>query len=392
MKKILIIYATAGIGHTKAAHAVKKGFDVLGSYNAEFAQRAKEIDVKCIDSLDYTTPFFRFSYQKSYLLMIRHLSALWGALYYLTNIGALNRVVRKIRRFTNWLHCRKLVAFLKAYKPDVIISTHFLATEVISRLKQKGECDAHLVCIITDYRLHAFWVADRVDTYITGGVLAKRDLLRWNVDTAKIKTFGIPVEPEFVIGPKREKEEIRNKLNIKEDCFTVLIVGGGFGIGPIEGIIRSVDRLPQPLQVIVICGYNRALRDKVVAMSGEMRVALHVFGFVDNMYEFMEIADVLISKSGGISVTEALAKKLPMLIISPIPGQESRNCEFLVEAGAALHVRSLSALAEMLEYLIRERERLESMKDHIRKIRRHYALFNIAMYAVERAEDHETYR
>lgn len=371
MKKIVIAYATAGIGHKKAAIAIKEAFD-------EIAQNDAEVEI--IDSLDYTNAFFKWVYLKFYLLMVNKLPLFWGLLYYLTDNPFLNLIISKIRNLSNRLNSKKLVDYLISSKPDVIITTHFFPSEIISDLKGKGIVNPLLISVITDYRLHSWWVSDFVDMYIVGSEDAKSDLLDWKVDPAKIKILGIPVEPIF--SKKLDMGKILAKNSFKEEIFTILVIGGGFGVGPIEDIIKVAGNISMPLQIITICGHNKELVKRLEDVKKELKAEINVLGFVDNVYEYMEIADILISKSGGITVAESLAKELPMIIISPILGQETRNAGFLIKYGAAFKVKKFSGLKEILEDLISHPEKIAKMKEAIHNIRRPTACYDVVKLAL----------
>jgi len=188
-KKILILYATAGIGHKKASMAIKAAFDELNIGGVE---------VKLEDALDHTNDFFKWTYLKAYLLMVNKLPALWGFLYYFTDNYYVDIIVSKLRRLNNWLNSKKLAAYLMTENPDIIISTHFFASEVISELKRAGRVKAKLVTVVTDYRLHSWWVADHTDMYVVAGQDAFDDLVKkWGTPPSKIKILGIPIEPIF---------------------------------------------------------------------------------------------------------------------------------------------------------------------------------------------------
>ena len=177
MKKILIAYATAGIGHKKASLAVKAALDEIAPKDAE---------VRIIDSLDYTNPFFKWAYLQSYLFMVNQTPTFWGLLYYLTDNPLVNLAVSKARRLNNWANSKKLREYLLSWKPDVIISTHFFAGEVISEMKEKSQLDSRLIIVVTDYRLHSWWIDKKTDIYVVAGEDSKRDLIKWNVPEAKV--------------------------------------------------------------------------------------------------------------------------------------------------------------------------------------------------------------
>ncbi len=371
-KKILIIYATAGIGHKKAALAVKEAFDEMASEDAQ---------VSIIDALDYTNAFFKWTYLKVYLLMVNKLPTFWGFLYYLTDNFFFNLFIAGLRRINNWLNSARFVKYLLETRPDVVISTHFFASEVISDLKKRGALETRLVTVVTDYRLHSWWLGDFTDMYVVGGEAAKNDLLRWKVPQGQIKILGIPAEPIF--SKKLDRQKILSLASLRDDIFTILVIGGGFGVGPIEEIMKVINRAPYEIQVIAVCGHNDELVKKLSALEERPNIRKKVLGFVDNVYDYMEISDILISKSGGITVSESLAKEIPMIIISPIIGQETRNSDFLTSEHAALRIDGTDELASLLEDLASHPEKIASLREATRKIRRPLACYDVARLALD---------
>ena len=371
-KKILVVYATAGIGHKKAAMAVKKAYDEMKLPGAE---------VTLIDALDYTNDFFKWSYLQAYLLMVNKLPTLWGLLYYFTDIPFIDLFVSYIRRINNWASSKRLVNYILDTKPDVIISTHFFGSEVIADLKQKSLVLSKLITIVTDYRPHAWWVCEGTDAYIVASEDMRRDLERRKVDPAKIKVMGIPIEPIF--SKPLDRPKIFKETGLRDDLFTILVIGGGFGVGPIEGIVKVIAQIPRKLQTVVICGHNEELVHKIQSLKDEYELNMKVLGFIDNVYEYMDISDILISKSGGITVSESLAKEIPLVVISPILGQETGNLTFLVRNNAAVKVKRLDDLKAALEDLISDPVKLDKMKEAIKLIEKPYAAYDVAKFAYE---------
>ena len=371
-KKILIVYATAGIGHKKAAMAVKEAYDEM---------KLPDVEVTLIDALDYTSDFFRWSYLQVYLLMVNRLPTIWGLSYYLTDIPLVNIFVSILRRLNNSANSRKLVNYILDKKPDVIISTHFFGSEVIADLKQRSLVLSKLITIVTDYRPHAWWMADGTDMYIVASEDTRRDLEKRKVDPAKIKVMGIPIEPAF--SKTLDRQKIFKETALRDDLFTILVIGGGFGVGPIEGIVKVIARIDKNLQTVVVCGHNEELGRKIQSLKDGYKLNMKVLGFIDNVYEYMDISDILISKSGGITVSESLAKEIPLVVISPILGQETGNCAFLVRNNAAVKVKRLEDLKEALEGLISDPAKLDRMKDAIRSVKKPYAAMDVAKFAYE---------
>ncbi|OGW77873.1 MAG: hypothetical protein A3C51_06775 [Omnitrophica bacterium RIFCSPHIGHO2_02_FULL_46_20] len=371
-KKILIIYATAGIGHKKASMAVKKAYDEMA---------LPDVEVTLIDALDYTNDFFKWAYLQAYLLLVNKLPMFWALSYYLTDCPLVGLIVSKIRRLNNWANSKKLVKYLLDTKPNVILSTHFFASEVIADLKTQGMVNSKLITIITDYRTHSWWLGEGTDTYIVASEDAKRELECRKVDPSKIMVTGIPVEPIF--SKPLDRAKIFKTTNLRDDLFTILVIGGGFGVGPIEAITRVIAQIPKDIQMVVVCGHNDELVKKMEKLKGDLKLNMKVLGFIDNVYEYMEIADILISKSGGITVSESLAKCVPMVIISPILGQETGNSNFLIKNGAAIKVKKLDDLKTALEDLLASPYKIEKMKDSIKAIRKPNAAYDAARIAYE---------
>jgi len=373
-KSILVAYATAGIGHKKAAMAVKKAVD---------ESQAQDVSAVLIDALDYTPPFFKWSYLQLYLMAVNKLSNLWGAMYYLTDNFYVNLAVSRLRRFNNWLNSKKLRKFLIDSKFDAIVATHFFVSEVAADLKKKGLIKARLITVVTDFRLHSWWVSPYVDTYVVSNQDAEKDLFRYKTDPSKIKVMGIPVEPVF--SKNLDKGKLRHDFELKEGVFTVLVIGGGFGVGPIEGIVSMICSIDKPLQLIVVCGHNDELAGRMQAIKTASKVSMKVLGFVNNVDEYMVVSDILISKPGGITVSESLTKELPMIVMSPIPGQETRNSDFLIRHGAAIKIEKLEQLKDAVSALVSDPEKIRGLKAAIQKIRTPNASSDIARLAVEAA-------
>ena len=371
-KKILIAYATAGIGHKKAASAVKKAYEEMNLIGAE---------VTLIDALDYTNDFFKWSYLQTYLLMVNKLPTFWGLSYYLTDNPFIDLFVSGLRRLNNWANSKKLVKLILDMKPDVVISTHFFASEVIADMKSKGLTKSKLVTVITDFRVHAWWIAEGTDYYVVASEDVRRELEERRIDPAIIRVMGIPVEPAF--SKQSDSKHIFNTTGLKDDLFTILVIGGGFGVGPIEGIVKVIAEMERNLQGAIVCGRNEGLVRNIEKLKEELKLNIKVTGFIDNVYEYMEISDVLISKSGGITVSESLAKDIPMVIISPIIGQETANCNFLIKNKAAVKVDRLEDLKGALEGLISNPVELDNMKESIKRIRKPNAAYDVAKLAYE---------
>ena len=354
--KILLTYAYAGIGHKKAAEAVQSALS-----------DSKDLDVKIIDVLDYTNRVFKFSYPRIYLFLIDKVSFLWGIFYYFLDINLVDKVISPLRKFFHSLQAERFVKFILKETPDVIVSTHFLSSEVVSELKRKNIFKGKLVTIVTDFLPHTFWLARNSDYFIVAIERTKKDLIRRGIEEEKIKVLGIPCEPKFSIS--KSHEVIVKKLELEDKFFNLLIMSGGFGAGPAKKIVYSINsmepKIREKIQINAICGKNKHLFKELNRLKSDLEVKLNVFGYMNNVDEFMEVSSCIVTKSGGLTISEALSKKLPMIIIQPIPGQETRNCKILVGYGTAVRADKVSQVRSCVKDFLNFPEKIFGMKTRI---------------------------
>lgn len=368
LTKIFIIYTDAGAGHRRAAEA-------LDQAAGEFFPEAS---VRLLDVLNYTTPLFRKSYPAIYLFLVNRCPWLFGLGYYLTDLRAIDRVARYFRRLTNSINCKAFEKFVLTEKPDLVITTHWLPNEIISSLKKHRKLELFLATCITDYYPHAFWRNRGVDLYIAPNEDLIPRLTKLGVPFKNVKTLGLPIAPEFATS--HDQTEVRKKLGLDTGLFTILITSGGFGVGPIEDLVTEIEKIDYPLQIQVVCGKNSTLQEELTIYTHKSRHRFQIYGFVKNMDELMEASDIMISKSGGLTSTEGMAKGLPLIILYPIPGQEFSNSEFLVKHGAGLRVKSARQACLALEGLLAEPDRLNELRQGIGKLARPKAAREILAY------------
>jgi processive 1,2-diacylglycerol beta-glucosyltransferase len=351
--KVLVVYAKAGAGHKRAAEAVF----------AAFKHKGQAKDVILVDCLDYMNSWFKNFYPRVYLFLVRFLSFVWGGIYYGLDNRLCYSLIQPLRRLNNHLVAKRFITFLKKERPQVVISTHFFASEVVAALKNKKEFKTVLISVITDFGAHTFWESRGVDTFVVASEDTKQDLLSRNIPAEKIKILGIPIEP-----PSKDfdRAKLLQEIGLKQELFTILLVGGGFGVGPIKELVYSLDELKGEIrdrvQLIVVCSRNQKLYKEMKHIGSRFKINLKIFGFVNELYKMMAASDMIISKSGGLTTSEALACGLPMIIISPIPGQETKNCKLLVRNGAALRIDRPVEVKKIVEELVRFPHRLEKMR------------------------------
>ena len=370
--KFLIIYATAGAGHKKAAEAI---------YEA-LLEKVDKKDLQIIDSLDYTNRFFKWLYSKKYLTLINYMPNMWGFFYFLFNRWFIYKLLWFPRRLTNAIMARRFENFICSQGPEVIITTHFMANEIISSMKQRCKLDCRLFTCVTDYRIHSFWIADGVDGYFVAADRTKDDLLRRGAAGDKIYVTGVPISLKFSYALDRQKAQVKLGLNI--GLFTVLIIGGGFGIGPLDKLVLKIGTLPLAVQLVVVCGFNEKLYEDIEETAAKHNIKAKIFKFVDNVHELMSASDVLVTKSGGLTSAEAMAKCLPTIFVRPIPGQEKRNSRVLKSVGAALIAKDPQDAAKKIEKIFRNQAVLNKMRAAIKNIARPQAARDIVKICTQR--------
>jgi len=368
--RILITYAYAGVGHKKAALAIEKALIGSGA------------QVKNVDVLDYANAFFKASYPNAYLFLINKTPTFWGLLYYMMDCRIVDFFMAPARRFLHRLNCGEFIEFIKKECPDVVVSTHFLPSEIISGLKDRGEFKGKLITVVTDFISHSFWLARSSDYFIGAIQRTKNDLLKRGIPEDKIKILGIPCDPVFSVSKGRDA--LIRQLGIEPGFFNVLVMSGGFGTGPMEEIVTEINNMGPEIrdrmQIIAICGKNEPLFHELSEMAQGLNVKLKAFGYMNNVDEFMEVSDIIVTKPGGLTISEALSKNLPMIIVRPILGQETRNCKILTGYGTAVKANNAREACKFIKEFATSPERLIGTRARIGLLRYPDAAKNIAVF------------
>ncbi|MGE0268897.1 MAG: glycosyltransferase [Candidatus Omnitrophota bacterium] len=358
--KILLIHASAGGGHQKAAEAVRDELQATTSHEVVF-----------IDALDYATPWFKGMYKGSYTFLITRWPLVWGIFFRLVDIPWLQPLVRVLRRIQNGLNTQKLHRFLIDNQFDFIISTHFMPNEVVSSLKKRNLIKSTLISCVTDYDVHRIWLGDAVDRYCVACGWTQEKVKKLGVDPAKISVTGIPSHKRF--SQTYDLTELKNKLALDQNLFTILIATGSFGIGPIEEMIEALN----DFQIIVICGHNQNLYRR---LSGGQNKQVKILGLVDNMHELMAVSDVMVTKPGGLSITEALVSRLPLIFFNAIPGQETNNIKVLKEYDIGISDCTIGEIARKLREIRLSAVKLQEMKEKTKALCKPGAVNDIIAY------------
>jgi len=361
-KKVLVLSASAGAGHIRAAEAVEGTIREMGA--AE--------EVRHIDTLAYTNKLFRHLYSKAYIEMVNKTPEVLGWLY-----DHLDKPWKNERRrlALDKLNTRPFVKMLKAYQPEITICTHFLPAEIISWLKAKQRIATRQAIVVTDFDVHAMWLCHHYEQYFVALEETRVHLENLGIPPEKITVSGIPIDTVFAA--EKEKRAMRDKHGLLQDVRTILLSAGGFGVGPMEHIVSSLGELKHPAQVVALCGRNDELRRRIERVAQgfgkSAKVSVKAIGYTKEMDEYMSASDILLGKPGGLTTAEALAKGLVFVIVNPIPGQEERNSDHLLEMGVAIRCNNLPALAYKIDRLLEDTERFTLMQSNARRMARPHA-------------------
>jgi processive 1,2-diacylglycerol beta-glucosyltransferase len=345
---ILVLTASAGAGHVIAARALE----------ATLRQRLPGADIEYLDVLDKSNRFFRRLYAGGYLALVNHTPPLMGVLYdWADRPSPLSDRWRG--RFQD-LNMGSAIAHVVKRRPRLVLNTHFLPAEMVARLRRSGQLACPQVTITTDFETHRMWIQPPTQRYYTATDDGKAYLESFGVPGARILATGIPVRPGFE--QPLDRAAIRAQYGLPADLPVVLLLCGGFGVGPTEERLRQLMQMPAAAQVVVITGRNEKLRLRLERMVMGAARPVQVIGFTDQMHEWMAAADLLVTKPGGLTVSEALVSGVPLVMVDPIPGQESRNSDYLLEHGAAIKVTSTRMLGRRVALLLQDQARLQAMR------------------------------
>lgn len=353
--KVLILTVPLGNGHNAVAGAISNCFNELGVQN------------EIIDVYEYIQPKLKEVISKIHLFSMKSAAAIKDLA---TNIYDLNEKrdissEYSLSQLKNKIMASELLKYILQYEPDVIICTQVYAAQIIDILEEEKKITSITVGIITDFTVQTYWQDTKnIDYIVTGSEQLNIQLKNRNISIDKALPFGIPISNKFLY--KDSKYETCQKLGIKNDIPTVLIMGGGMGLGNIDEYISQIDVLDFDLQMLVVCGNNAKLYQKLKDTNTNKYMKL--YEYIDFVDELMNVADCILSKPGGITISESLAKGVPIVMIDPLPGIEDRNVEFLLNNGAALYVTKTYMVNEALGLLLTSPKRCNTITEAIKSL------------------------
>ncbi len=338
--KVLILTITAGQGHNQAANTL-----------SEYLRKNPEVEAETLDTFEYINQGLKEIISRGYLMSAKRLPKVYGKAY---------RMAEKrdsengyIMRATSSIMAKKLIKFVEEYDADVIVCTHVFAAMLVTDIEKKFKRDIKTVGIVTDFTIHPYWEETELDYYVTANEFLTNQAVKKGIAEEKVLPIGIPIDPNFA--KFCEKPKARELLGI-DNMRTVLVMSGSMGYGKMARMIKQLDSSDMEFQIISVCGNNQRLKKRIDKMKKKHKI--YNYGFTDQVDLMMDAADCIVTKPGGITSSEALAKGLPMIIANPIPGQEDRNVEFLMNNGAAFKVSSTFPVDEAIYQMFSNEIRL----------------------------------
>ena len=397
IKKVLIMSASTGGGHNRAARAIKEELESRTIDNMS-------IECEIVDSLKLVNNTMDKVISRGYEKSALYTPKAYGSVYRFSETTIASKNEFKTNPLTS-LMARKFKHLLNESTPDLIIGTHPFPMIALSTLKKNNNIHSlsrsesfykstkvdipPMISVLTDYTTHSTWIQNEIDYYIVGHEYVKELLVYEGVDSEKVKAFGIPVEKSFL--SHRDRETVLTELGLSPEKLTVLLMGGSFGAGNIKETLEDLIAIDRDFQILVITGRNEHLKDKLSKMldSTIHNKNICLLGYTNKMNDILASIDVLISKPGGLTTTEALLNDVPMIVPYFIPGQEEENLDFLTNCGAALRTTKKYSLPVLLKVLIDDPSRLDNLRKNIKSIRKFDSAVNITNLVVDILTDNE---
>jgi processive 1,2-diacylglycerol beta-glucosyltransferase len=348
--RVLIATATAGGGHLAAAAALQEAWSGLG----------RDDVLEQADMVHFFSPLHRKIHSDGYAKLVEHAPEIWGLMFNKTDDPKSASRLTRVRRFFTATSRLRFRAFLGKFQPDLVLCTHYLPLETLREWRAKGrkkrqvlansaaEASPAIVSVVTDFEAHALWMDEGVNLYCVAAEETRGRLIARGAEASTVIATGIPISKKFSSRP--DPAQVRQSMGLRDDQPVILVLSGGFGMGPVAQTVAELDKVKKRFQVVVVTGRNQELRRELATVDRDHPT--HILGFSSNMHELMAVADLIITKPGGLTSSEALAMGKPLLILSPIPGQEAANSDFLLERGAAAKANRVEDLSSRVEQLL----------------------------------------
>lgn len=347
--RFLVFSAGFGNGHFRAAEAVIEGLRIKEPY----------AEIIHLDFGDFLSKRFNLVAKNIYMEMIKHTPRLWGKFYYKTDKLQPESM---IQRFLKHLGRSNFLKYIQAFAPDLIVCTYPTVSSILAQLRLEKILKVPVITVITDYTVHSHWVHPGVDRYMVACEEVKESLVSWGIKEQCILVTGIPVSPKFEV--EMDRGHIISKLGLNPDLPIFLVMGGWFGdLKSARRICKTLADSPIPVQSIIVCGKNTKLYHSLGAVIEQSRKPMVRVGYAHNVEELMSVSNLIITKAGGLTVTEALTKHLPLVIYKAIPGQEGENAQFVQRKGAGYVAETEEELGELLRRFLNNPKEMQKMRE-----------------------------
>jgi processive 1,2-diacylglycerol beta-glucosyltransferase len=355
---ILLLSVSAGAGHFRAAEALR----------AHAAAHFPQVEASHVDVMTLVPPAFRALYTDFYIRLVERHPALWAYLYRMTDRAPRDALFSQVRRAAERLNTRKLRETLRTHRPDHVICTHFLPAELLAHEIRRGRFQRPLWVQVTDFDLHRMWVQPHVHGYFAASAEVAFRMEESGITAGRAHVSGIPIMPAF--SQPLDRGACARELGLDPARLTFLLMSGGAGLASAGAMLTRMLRIAEDFQVIALAGKNAALLASYETLARQHPQRVRPVGFTTTIERLMAASDVAITKPGGLTISECLAMRLPMVLIAPIPGQEERNADYLMEQGAALKAYDPAGLEFRVRQLLAEPQRLARMRERLEVIRR----------------------
>ncbi|MFQ5834482.1 MAG: glycosyltransferase [bacterium] len=371
--KILLLYVSQVSGHRRAAEAIEQTLERF----------YPQIKVRKEDLFKHGNPLVRKILDGLYYAAIKVTPWFWDFLWNSNLIFWLTYGLREFSCLLNSFRLYKEV--IVPFNPQVVICTHGLPLALCSTIKRRKKLDYLLVAVPTDYSLHPYWTYNNVDVYFLAHEEMKESLRKKGISQDKVQACGIPISPIF--SEDTDKEGLKDKWQIRHDLFTILLMGGGQGIGPLRRTVDTLNRLGLPIQLLIVTGTNDGLKKELQEIEPKLSIPVKILGYTKKINELMEISDLLISKPGGLTIAEALVKDLPLGILDCLAGQERKNQEFLLKKKIAFNLQREKQMLSLIERFLDGFSDFENWQARARELVKPRAALDIARRIVELANE-----
>lgn len=348
--KVLILYSSYGGGHVKAAEALKEYYE----------QNHPDYELQFVDAVKYTSPELNAMFLKSYVQLSKNMPKAWGKIY---DLADKHQSITDLSTLVNKAVAKKFISLVTEFNPDIILCTHSFSVDMLSSLKRKGIIKSKLGMVITDYFGHAIWVTqpDIVDAFFVAQDIMVNQLESYDIQSSKVFVTGIPTMKAFSL--EHNKEEILKEFGLDDNVFTILFFPGGeYGLSKNTEIFKDILRLNN-VQIITVAGKNEKLKENLEKLASHSSKKVAVLGYTNKIPEILSISDIVISKPGGLTTTESIVTGTPLVITSPLPGQEEHNSNYVLNNGLGYRLFDNTDKLLTLKSIIENKERLKQVKD-----------------------------